>query len=680
MSEMRLETLTMPTAPVGAENPLPPLFSRADIHQEPSTGQEHPGELDEEMRRNMSYGRVPSALPYLIQDGYGRDRSPAPHQVAVLESDRMRATFLLNAGGRLWSLVDLASGRELLHRNPMFQPANLALRNAWFAGGVEWNIGTTGHAPTTCEPLHAGRVELPDGTPMLRMYEFERIREVVFQVDAWLPDGSPVLLVHVRITNPGDAEVPMYWWSNIAVPQAEGVRVLAPADSAWQFGYDRRMRRVPVPVHDGLDRTYPARAGEAADYFFAIDDDQRRWVAALDEHGAGLFQTSTQVLRGRKLFVWGTNAGGKHWQDWLSGSTGEYFEIQAGLARTQLEHLPMPAHTAWSWVEALGPLKADPDAVHSDDWRVARDAVTAAIDRLVPEPVVDAALALATDSADSPPVERLHTGSGWGALERRLRGRAGDTSLDLPGTPFPDSSLDAAQQPWLELLDDGRMTSPDAATPPTSYQVSRRWTATLEAATDSWVAALHLGVVRAYHGDLGGTREAWTRSLTIKPTAWAGRNLAGLAAATDDRPGAVTAYRRALALRPDLAPLRLELVTTLLADRNGAGALEVIEAAPPEHRALGRFRWAEAKAALLTGQLDRAGSIIAGGIVVPDVREGEVALDELWVDYQAALQAAALGRPVTEDLRAYVRATMPVPPALDFRMSTPGADLGEQAG
>jgi hypothetical protein len=32
MSELRLETLTMPTAQVGPENPLPPLFTVADIH------------------------------------------------------------------------------------------------------------------------------------------------------------------------------------------------------------------------------------------------------------------------------------------------------------------------------------------------------------------------------------------------------------------------------------------------------------------------------------------------------------------------------------------------------------------------------------------------------------------------------------------------------------------------
>src|SRR5688572_14924800 len=128
MSELRLETLSMATADVGPENPLPPLFSDADLHTVVD-----PGEADTEMRHNIGYGRVRSVLPYLLQDCYSRDRRLGEHAVAVLENEVLRATFLLGLGGRLWSLVHKPSGRELLYRNPVFQPANLALRNAWFA-------------------------------------------------------------------------------------------------------------------------------------------------------------------------------------------------------------------------------------------------------------------------------------------------------------------------------------------------------------------------------------------------------------------------------------------------------------------------------------------------------------------------------------------------------------------
>ena len=151
MSELKIKTWSMPSADLGSENPLPPLLKDRELHIAQSVDPEVPGEI----RQNMTYGHLPNILPYALQDGYNRKRKWRDFRVAVLENEVLRATFLLEFGGRLWSLYHKPSGRELLSVNPVFQPANLALRNAWFSGGVEWNIGTIGHSPFTCAPLFA---------------------------------------------------------------------------------------------------------------------------------------------------------------------------------------------------------------------------------------------------------------------------------------------------------------------------------------------------------------------------------------------------------------------------------------------------------------------------------------------------------------------------------------------
>ncbi|MFF1867874.1 DUF5107 domain-containing protein [Streptomyces sp. CB03911] len=651
MSELRLTTLTLPTAPVGPVNPLPPLFGGADLHQVEDTTQ-----ADEEMRHNIGYGRVPSVMPYLMQDGYTRERAPAEHPVAVLENATLRATFLLGAGGRLWSLIHKPTGRELLFRNPVFQPANLALRGAWLAGGVEWNIATIGHTPTTCEPLHAARVTRPDGTPVLRMWEYERIRGVVFQIDAHLPDDSQVLLVHVRITNPHAHTVPMYWWSNIAVPEAPDVRVLAPADAAWQFSYDRRIRHIDLPAPDGTDLSRTTLSRDAADYFFDIPDGRRRWVTALDASGRGLVQASTQRLRGRKLFLWGQGEGGRHWQEWLSEPGHGYLEIQAGLARTQLEHLPMPAGARWSWVEAYGLLEADPGAVHGDDWTTAREAARHGVDTLVPQSVLDAELEAAAGWVDQQPDELLQAGSGWGALEQHRRAKAGEAPLGTPGTPFPAGTLGPEQAPWLELLDHGRITAADPGRAPASYQSDPAWKEPLGTA-DGWLAQLHLGTLHAHTGDHEAARKAWLRSVELHPTAWAWRALATLAAHTGDLDEAARAYRAALRLAPALLPLVLESAGVLLRAGHPQEALEHLEALDAAQRATGRVRWTEARAALDAGDVERCGRLLHEGIEVADIREGEGSLHELWFAHRRAQQ----GLPEAE-----------LPSAYDFRML--GAD------
>ena len=101
-------------------------------------------------------------LPYRMQDGYGRTRQPISLKSIVLENEFLRAVFLPEVGGRLYSLWKPVE-RELLHCNPVFQPANLAIRNAWFSGGIEWNIGQFGHTFTTCSPVFAAQIRAHAG-------------------------------------------------------------------------------------------------------------------------------------------------------------------------------------------------------------------------------------------------------------------------------------------------------------------------------------------------------------------------------------------------------------------------------------------------------------------------------------------------------------------------------------
>lgn len=99
-------------------------------------------------------------------------REPVTLKTIELENDCLKAVFLAEYGMRLYSLYDKVLGRELLFRNPVFQMANLALRDAWFSGGIEWNFGQMGHAFTTCSPVYAAVCREPSGEeflPVLRV-------------------------------------------------------------------------------------------------------------------------------------------------------------------------------------------------------------------------------------------------------------------------------------------------------------------------------------------------------------------------------------------------------------------------------------------------------------------------------------------------------------------------------
>ncbi len=660
MSQLSFEDIELNGAALGPDNPLPAL--RACGHS-PS-----PVKFDEtvppDARTYLGYGCDTGVLPYSIQDGYDRDIRPRKFRVAILENETLRAMFVLDLGGRLWSLIHKPTNRELLFRNPVFQPANLAIRNAWFSGGVEWNIGLHGHTPLTCAPVFAARVDGPNGEPILRMWEWERIRRVPYQMDFWLPSGSPWLFVRVRVINPNDETVPMYWWSNIAVPESEDVRVLAPTDAAYNFAYTGAMTRLGVPGES--DNTYPIHARGSSDFFYDIPREQVPWITALDKSGTGLIQASSNNLHGRKLFLWGMGAGGRRWQEFLNTPGYNYVEIQAGLAQTQYECVPMPARAEWSWTEAYGLMQADAQHIHGRDWKLARDEIESHI------PNLKAELATRGDALqilqDHPPAEIAHRGSGWGALERK-RGETFPT-----GMPFDDASLGDEQSPWLHLLEKGILPETDPQHAPRAWMTGMRWRKLLQDSLsrplgDHWLSRLHLGVMYYEAGD-GTTAEThWQASRDAKLNAWAIRNLAVLASHRGDAKSAAKLWADAFALKRDSPPLAIECAESLLQAKQPADAVRFIESLPASIRSVGRIRMIEARAAVATDDLDRAERILTSDLVVPDLREGEVGLTDNWYALQEKKLARARNSPVTDAIRNEVRKNFPPPKHLDFRMA-----------
>ena len=616
----------------GPENPLPPLRLLGDLHDAvDDTG------LDEEMARNLRYGQVGSVLPYLLQDDYSRELVPRATTVAILENRHLRAMVLLELGGRLWSLRDKAGGRELLYNGgDRIRFGNLGLRNAWFPGGVEWNLGTTGHSALTCSPVHAASLELPDGGRGLRIGEWERMRELVYQVDFRLGPGSRHLAVDITVTNPNAHAVPVYWWSNVAVASAPGTRVVVPSRTAFEFTYARRLRRVPVPGPGGSDLTYPLAATRTADHFFELDPGRLPWIAAVDAAGAGLLQVSTRRLRGRKLFTWGAGPGGRRWQEFLTGATEAYFEIQGGLARTQLEHLPLGPGASWSWTEVYGPVSVPADAAHGQ-WA---DAVEC-LEPAVAEAQVELMPAGGAGADDDRQAERVHAGTGWGALESLRREVAGEPPSPVIDRLFPRSSLGDDQEPWIALLETG---APPPGTP-RSYVAGRSWSDLLEGAADSAASMLHRGVARWSAGRREAAVEAWEAACALEPGSWlALRNLAAASGLMGAPGRSAEQYLRALDLMPGLPQLRVEAIEALIAADRLPEAIALARTAPRSSFA-GRFRFLEARAAVLHGDVGHAESILAGELEIADLREGEASLSDLWLAVHRPPPGAAGAQP-----------------------------------
>ncbi len=653
---MTIHPVTLPSAKFNGESTLPSIYEMSNVQY---LAESH---LDEDDELFVGYGGLPSIFPYRMQDLYDRADTPTEYIGVTLENEYLKALFLPELGGRLWSLYDKVAGRELLYSNPMVRPCNLAVRNAWLAGGIEFNCGMIGHHPFTCSPIHAVETALPDGTPVLRMYEYERIRGAVYQMDFFLPEGSRQLFGRMRIVNPTLETVPMYWWTNMAVREDPEARDIIDATETYN-NKNGMVGKNPVPIDNGIDITYPSNNPIAIDYFWKIPKSSRKYTAYIDKHGYGFVQTSTARLQGRKLFVWGQGEGGKRWQEFLTqdGHDGRYLEIQAGLAHTQYECIPMPPKTAWEWLEAYGAITADPQKVHGD-WIDARAEVGEKLEILIPEAKLETMLTATKPMALAPADKRICYGSAWGTLENLRREKA-EQPLMCPHLDF--GALTEAEMPWAALLETTQMPALGQTEAPVSWMLQKEWTRLLEKATPTHESLLHLAAIALAERRVRDAEEALATALDLRVTPTALFLKAQVYRLKGDLPKAAKTALEAHALCPSDVSLARQAFALALREKLHSEIMTAYEAAPENVRSDGRVAMNYAFALLREGRIDKAEAVLYrnGGLSVTDIREGEISLTSLYIDIQTK-RAEMRGETIDP-------ADVDVPRQFDFRMFVP---------
>lgn len=624
--------------------------------------------LDEGFREEegncVNQGRIHTILPYTDQDEYDRNIQTRYMDCAVLENEYLIATFVLDLGGRLWSLYSKTEMRELLYENPVYQPANLALRNAWFSGGVEWNIGMIGHHPFTCSPMFAKEAKNEKGDPVLLMYEYERKRATPYCIKATL-DGE-LLLVNVTIENPKDTPTWMYWWSNIAVDEKEGNRVIVPAKASYLYkGQEDGSTLVtsePVPYQGDWDVTYPSNHAKAYDYFFRMEPGQRRWIANVDKHGVGMVQFSTPRLQGRKLFVWGAQSqGGKTWNRWLSHGDTRYTEIQAGLLRSQMEHCVMPAHEVYTWTEAYAAYSGDPTILHGKDYDKAAQTVENAI---LP---AFAKLEGHFDLSDYSEVK--HMGSGWGKVEEMRSGKK--LSAD-DGVEFllGDDAEDRGAHDIVTLLETGHLPKRDAVDwQNIEYVAGEEYIALLQNGDTDWYTKLLLACAYYEKRQYAEAKEAFLASWNDAPNPIAARSLGWLCVADGNTEQARDWMAKAVPMVGDYARLLIDLVQFYKKCGTDEEICALIDHASETCRKNGRVQMYYAESLVKLDRLDEAKALVTKDLTVADMREGEVSTFNLWCNLYRKVIARDEDRKPEDIADWEILEKYPIPAEIDFRMS-----------
>ena len=636
------------------ENPLP-QFRNPEHDLMVEVRQPYPEKYEQNLGKNCGK-RV---LPYYLQDRYDRKREETEIPSIILENNELKATFLPTLGGRLISLYDKTENQELLFNTSTLQVGNLANRDSWFAGGIEWNFGQYGHAFSTCSDIYASMQKDSKGEEFLRLYEYERCIGIHFQADFHL-DGA-LLFAHMTIYNLSENDTSLYYWSNTALRQTEKTRVFAstseviyidptvePGKRRYGFG------KLPyLEILPDVDVSYPNNFPYSNEYFFMCNQTSLPWEATLYEDGNSFFDASTPNLPYRKMFCWGNGWGGKHWQQHLSPEGGEYFEAQAGLSPTQLHGSYINAQSSIHWTQLFGSL-GNIDSLQADAaWDQVQEKLQVRINDLISPASMEEKDKLYEQESFQTTGKILHQGSGWGYLEM-LRSK-----IQIPASLqyLPDEELHG----W-EVFLESRILPERAKTEPPLQCPPLWWYPLLRQSESAWY---HAGILALELDEPEEAKQCWEG----KEDGFALRNLAQLAKRNGNEQQALAYYKRASLTAEyhiDRA-LAEEYLHALVLGNNVSEALKVYEELP--------FPWKEESDSIA---LDRA--FIACNqedaetlerLLQRDwafIREGETPLDFLWYEWQTILYARRTQQRVTPLLRNKIHEELNVPQCFDFSM------------
>lgn len=655
---------------MGEKNPLADIGNIEYIH----AGYDVTENISAAERERIGKGMIHSILPYTIEDNFDRVRTEREFDAVIVENQYLRATFIPSLGARLWSLYDKEHRRELLYVNPVFQPANLAIRNAWFSGGIEFNVGIKGHNPLTCDPYFARVAKTESGEEVLQLYEYERIRGLVFGIEAYLPENSRVLYLRDTVENVSGDETYSYWWSNIAVPETPSTRVVVPTTRSFLSTYDEGhyvLDKVDIPYINGTDVSRPTNISRSLDFFYEIPEDStERWIAALEGDGYGLAQFSTREMLGRKMFLWGQSTGGRNWTSFLSDGSAGYIEIQAGRAYTQLEHILMKKGEKWCFTEGYTGICCDPSLSHSKNWD---DAVNEAARRIRDNLKIDHNADLDSTLRDVVPNEfvsftPLSQGSGFGALEEIERGGKFSQKFD-----FYLDSLTNEYSDFVSLVKNGILPERSPLDFPTLYVSGKRWYDRLIESIgrnggEHWYSQYHLGVIAYQLKNIEKAREHFERSNLLCLNAWSTRNLALLALYAKDTSHAAALMTRALELCPKCVNLYADAMKCYLADKQYSTAISCFENADADVRARGRMQLLLSVAYMSLGRHSDAARYINKDFKMDDIREGEISLSHIWDELYTEILKLEYPDLEKSAISALQKEKYPLPAHLDFRM------------
>jgi len=267
--------------------------------------------------------------PYFFFDGSSVTGVTQSWRTVVLENDRIRVTMLPDVGGKVWGAVDKETGREFIYHNHVVKFRNISMRGPWCSGGIEFNFGIVGHAPSTATPVDWTVRTNADHSVSYFASNTEYINDTTWQVEVLLRDGEDFFTTRTMWFNGANLEGPYYQWMTGAYSARGGATFHYPG--THQIGHPGDPHPWPVDEEGHKMDSYAGNDFGSHKSLHVVNGDTRLFAIWWPEWSFGSYHWNAVGEKyGRKLWLWSHARDGAIWEDLLTDTDGQYAELQSG--------------------------------------------------------------------------------------------------------------------------------------------------------------------------------------------------------------------------------------------------------------------------------------------------------------------------------------------------------------
>lgn len=305
--------------------------------------------------------------PYFRFDGFSAKGIDQRWKTVDLENEYIKVTLFPEVGGKVWGAVDKTTGKEFIYNNHVVKFRDIAMRGPWVSGGIEFNFGIIGHAPTSSTPIDYLTKEKPDGSVSCYISSYEWVTRTVWTVEVNVPKDKAYFTTTTTWYNQSSVDQPYYQWMNAGYKATGNAQFCYPGN--YYIGHGGEVFPFPKD-EEGRDISWYGNnnfGGSKSEHVLGYYNDFYGVYWHEDDFGS-VHHAGYDEKLGMKIFLWGQARDGAIWEELLTDTDGQYVELQSGRmynqpasnsGMTPYKHYSFGPQMTDQWTEFWFPVKGN---------------------------------------------------------------------------------------------------------------------------------------------------------------------------------------------------------------------------------------------------------------------------------------------------------------------------------